>query len=274
MTLKKLQRAAVRMFYDEALVHRVYENPSAALMDLSLSQEELAWLVRPDRRRWLSDPARRERSLQVILGEFPVAAGLYVDGLPLSTLQDFFSSPEFHTCINEGLSMVPCFGDWLMTKQPNLASVVVLEQAIARARRRRAVHLTQSLGHWSMCPHVEVAFAVQSALSQYQSHLAKLGSSPSARLDALLTGQALKPFVTADSDESLASFIVEFDPASNDARMSEANPELGQLLEHLRTPRTEKNVYAFLKKFHIDRDQCASILADLASDSLIFQNNS
>ena len=45
-----LQRVAVRMLYDPALVAEVYRDASRPLSGLDLSPSELAWLTRPDAR--------------------------------------------------------------------------------------------------------------------------------------------------------------------------------------------------------------------------------
>ena len=190
MTAKNIQRAAVRMLYDPSLVERVYSQPDKAWPDLNLSVEERAWLVRPDRRRWRSDPARRQRSLQVIIEEFPVSVGLCLRDTSLVDLQAYFGSSIFHPCVNEDGSMVTC---------PAIGCVFnirPLSSSLSSSRGLRAQHKCLRQLHdfdscWTMCRHVDVVEVFRYLVNTRTT--CGLGMTPTERIEALLAGCALSP---------------------------------------------------------------------------------
>ena len=88
---QKLQRLAVRMLYDPALVARVYDGGPVD----GMTDAERAMLTAGPRAAWGADRLRSTRTLQALLEEYPASAA--VTGL--APLHGFFASSAFHTCI-------------------------------------------------------------------------------------------------------------------------------------------------------------------------------
>ena len=85
MSAIHLQRVSVRMLYDPAFVHAVYEHTEVALADIELSAEERECLLATDRRVWSADAMRRRRSLKALLDEFKVSSAIAVARFATST---------------------------------------------------------------------------------------------------------------------------------------------------------------------------------------------
>ena len=118
MSDRALHHVVVRMLYDGVFADLVFESPRRALEGVDLSEEEIAWILRTDRRAFRTDPHRRARSLTGLLEEYPTASALLVRlarrDPPVAPLDDFFSSEEFHRGMQAGRSLAISFGEFLL----------------------------------------------------------------------------------------------------------------------------------------------------------------
>ena len=140
-----LQRVMVRMLYDAAFTDEVLRDPATALRDVELSDDERAFLARPDPRAWKIDPERPRRSLTVLLQEYPASFALVHRSDGLGPLQAFFGTPRFHAVVQDRGSMAAAFGDHLVQLAEEgaaggepVTALARLEQATAKLRRRNA----------------------------------------------------------------------------------------------------------------------------------------
>lgn len=128
-----LQRVAVRMLYDPTFQKSVYADTASALAGLDLTAEERAWIAKPDPRAWRTDSNRRTRSLVAMIEEYPASVAASEDGV--GSLDAFFSSKAFHTCVQEGGSLADAFGWWLEKRGGVAGEIAKLERAGAWLRR-------------------------------------------------------------------------------------------------------------------------------------------
>jgi hypothetical protein len=110
MSHQALQRVLVRLLYDPVFAEAVALAPDSALADVPLSQAERGWLAAADPRPFRLDPLRRTRTLRALLDEYPAALALALAAPTRLDVDAFFSSPEFHTAIQDRHALAPRFG--------------------------------------------------------------------------------------------------------------------------------------------------------------------
>ena len=70
-----------------------------------------------DRRAYAVDPLRRARTLTALIEEFPVSVQHLVQQTGQPALLDaFFSSPHFHTCIQQRGSLAASFSAYVLSE--------------------------------------------------------------------------------------------------------------------------------------------------------------
>ena len=117
MSYHQLQRVVVRMLYDPDFVAQIFADPATALRDEDLTDQERRWLVEVDRRAYAVDPLRRARTLTALIEEFPVSVQHLVQQTGQPALLDaFFSSPHFHTCIQQRGSLAASFSAYVLSE--------------------------------------------------------------------------------------------------------------------------------------------------------------
>ncbi len=160
---QSLQRLVVRMLYDPELVARVYDGEPVE----GLKDADRALITASPRQAWGTDPLRASRTLQALLEEYPVSAAI----TGLAPLHGFFSSVDFHRCIQQRQRLSEAFGRWL---EPRAGRIARLEQAIARSRRDP----DPAGGCLSLAPGLVPVSLPVDTLSLYQSLRARLGPQP------------------------------------------------------------------------------------------------
>lgn len=113
-----------RMLFDAAFVEAVHAGPVDGL-----TEAERGLLLTVDRRAWGTDRYRRSRSVQALLEEYPVTAGI----LGVGAVDAFFSSAAFAAVLRDRGSLALAFGD--VAARGAAGGVALIEQAVARARR-------------------------------------------------------------------------------------------------------------------------------------------
>jgi hypothetical protein len=122
------QRALVRMLFDPAFAAEVQRDPERALPSLDPSlRGELATI---DARALKLDRLRWSRTLAILREEFPSSCA----PLDEKALERFFSSREFHDCVEQGSALPLAFAAFL-ERMTGGSRTLALETAIARARR-------------------------------------------------------------------------------------------------------------------------------------------
>jgi len=140
VSAEQLQKLAVRMHHDPALVTQVYEQPEDTALREGISVQLLALLSAPDRRAWGADTQRRDRVVEALRVEYPVSCALVeLAGLGRAVLLDFFSTTHFHACVGRWGVQALAFADFLddlsAKAGPALSECLALERALAQVRR-------------------------------------------------------------------------------------------------------------------------------------------
>ena len=97
----QLQRVAVRMRFDPALVASVYERGEDLLPGRRLDPRALELLTGPARALWSSDRYLRSRKVTSWIRHFPTACAWSLALSPQRTLEGFFSDADFHEAVME-----------------------------------------------------------------------------------------------------------------------------------------------------------------------------
>jgi hypothetical protein len=148
------QRAIVRMLFDDQFAAAARRDP--ALLS-SLPESLRSQLLAVDPRAFHLDGHRHKRALEVLREEFPHSTR------ELPELARFFSSQEFHRCVDENGSMIFAFAQFLDGKCD--AGVLTLETAVARARRSARVPVMPRPGEVACAPGVLAVEAPLAALA-------------------------------------------------------------------------------------------------------------
>src|ERR1051325_179917 len=143
MSYHTLQNVLVRMLFDEELVETVYRDSAQAFKELDLTDAERGQLLSVDHRAWRTDLLRRRRTLRTLVEEYKISTTIVLsETRSLASLERFFSSPFFHTAIQERGSMGLAFSEFLLDghqrgewRAPQIPDVVRLEASIAGCRR-------------------------------------------------------------------------------------------------------------------------------------------
>jgi hypothetical protein len=153
------QRAIVRMLFDERFAAEARRDPARVLA--ALPEPLRRQLVEVDPRAFRLDRHRHKRALEVLCEEFPHSTR----ELGASNLGRFFSSPEFHRCVEEGGAMALAFAQFLMPLARD-RGLFAIEIAIARARRSAQVPLRLAPGEIAAAPGVIGLLAPAGALAR------------------------------------------------------------------------------------------------------------
>jgi hypothetical protein len=141
MSHRTLERLFVRLLFDPALVERMHADPESVFGALDLEPREREQLLAVDRRAWRHDPLRRLRTLRTLVDEFKASTTIALaQTRSLASLDAFFSSGEFHACVQGRGSMALAFAEFLArlagdSGLPQLDDVLRLEATMARCRR-------------------------------------------------------------------------------------------------------------------------------------------
>jgi hypothetical protein len=159
------QRAVVRMLFDPAFADAARADPERVLAALDPALR--AQLAAVDPRAFRLDPLRRRRALRTLSDEFKATTTLVLaETRSLAFLEQFFASSSFHACVEERGSMPLAFAAWLAgavsegrLTTPVLPEVLVLETALARARRAAADAAPAAESGSELSANVRVALA-------------------------------------------------------------------------------------------------------------------
>lgn len=212
-----LQRLAVRMLYDSALVAQIYGGQPVE----GLSAADRALLTAGPRTAWGTDPLRCTRTLQALLEEYSVSAA--VTGLPV--LHGFFSAPEFHGCIQQRGRLSEAFGHWL---EPRAGRIAVLERSIAQSRRDDPA----PSGVIIRAPGLVPVSLPADTLQIWQQIRAQLGAQPLRRL----VSKAFQPVALPPPSNDTAHWLIERGP-DGDVRLGGGSAALNGLLSAAPAPR-------------------------------------
>ncbi len=267
MTAKALQRVVVRMLYDPGLVAAVYADATAALAGVDVTEEERAWLVAPDRRRWGADPLRRARGLQALLEEYPVSGAVLARRAGVAALDAYFSSPIFHDCIQDRGSLALAFGRWLAGRgDPLLAGMADIESAVAAVRRAEGRRVEWSPDARSMrSPRVAVRSLPGGALAAFGAIQAGLARNPAGRLAAVvdLAHPIGEHPLSADRPEGL---IVE---GGAEVALGEGPISLVRVLMAAERPLSTAQLTAAFLAEGAEPDEVPELIDDLERDHLL-----
>jgi hypothetical protein len=273
MSYHQLQRVVVRMLYDPDFVAQIFADPATALRDEDLTDQERRWLVEVDRRAYAVDPLRRARTLTALIEEFPVSVQHLVQQTGQPALLDaFFSSPHFHTCIQQRGSLAASFSAYVLSEalqrlSPGLAlsPLVHIETALAHLRRQQS-----SLAGASPALHDSLMLAPTVALrrvpvgtfAHYQAALDVLSNDADGLVAAAFKSFTL-PVPQAIQEHEWLLIVWQQDSAT-----IEVLPEaLGCLLATAPAPRS--TLRATVCALGADADEANEIIDDLVADGVL-----
>jgi hypothetical protein len=273
MSYQQLQRVVVRMLYDPALVAQIFADPATALRDEDLTDPERRWLVETDRRAYAVDPLRRARTLAALIEEFPVSVQQLIQqtGQP-ELLEAFFSSPHFHTCIQQRGSLAVAFSEYMLSAALQyhsaglaLSHLVQLELAVARLRRQYGnleATSTAAQNSLKLVPTVALLPLPVGTLAHYQAAHDVLSSDTDGLIAAACKPSTLPAPQETQDDEWL--LIVWH----QDSAAIEILPEaLGHLL--VTTPAPRSALIATAGAFGAEADEANEIINDLIADGIL-----
>lgn len=271
MSARALQRVVVRMLYDPALVEAVYRDPASALADVPLTEAERGWLRAPDRRRWAVDPLRRTRGLQALLEEYPAAGAVAARRFGLPGLDGFFSSGDFHRCVQGRGSLADAFGRWLAERsQGPVAALATIERGIARVRRAPPPVEEASDGpRWSTAPWAFGAAVPGGSFAGWQRLRGHLDGYAGGALAALLDGDFDLPATPLDAAAPEGVIVERTGPAPADVVVGQGPPALGALLTRLERPHDWPETAAALQALGAGADEAAEVARSLLDDGLV-----
>jgi hypothetical protein len=273
MSYHQLQRVVVRMLYDPAFVAQIFDDPATALRDEDLTDQEQHWLVESDRRAYAVDPLRRARTLTALIEEFPVSAQHLVQQTGQSVLLDtFFSSPHFHTCIQQRGSLAAAFSEYVLATAlqhppPGLAlsPLVQIETTMARLRRQQAnpeAASTAAQHSLTLAPPVALLHVPGGTLAHYQAALDSLRSDANGLIAAACKSCTLPLPQQMQEDEWL--LIVWH---QNSAAIEILPEALGHLLAA--TPAPRSTLLATACTLGAEADEANEIIDDLIADGVL-----
>jgi len=237
------------MHFDPALVEQVY---GGGPVD-GLCVRGRALLQRTDRRAWATDPYRRSRLLHALLEAFPVS-GLVAG---VGKLDGFFSTPAFHSCVQERGLVALSFGTWLV---PLAGPFAQLERAVVQVRHALPVEGTGL----SCAPKVAALTLPGGTVESWQRLREELGPDPVAGLAEQRAGRALPSF---EGEEHL---LVERGP-NGEAAIGWASASLVGLLQALDTPQDREAAHAAARAHGADPGEEDEILSDLVDQGLLIR---
>lgn len=131
------------MLFDPAFVDAVYSDAAVAFAGLDLTPDEVANVLATDRRAWGHDALRRLRTLRTLVDEFKASSTMVMAATrSIGSLDAFFSSEEFHDCVQDRGSLASAFAEFLVrisrepaTRNPLITEVLRLETMLAKCRR-------------------------------------------------------------------------------------------------------------------------------------------
>ena len=244
---QRLQRFAVRMLYDPALVDRVYGGQAVD----GLSAADRALLTAGSRVAWGTDRLRRSRTLQALLEEYPVSAAF----TGLSVLHGFFSAPEFHDCIQQRGRLSEAFGHWL---EPLAGRIAVLERSIAQSRRDDPV----PSGVIRRAPGLVPVSLSEDTLQIWQQIRAHLGPQPLSRL----VSKTFRPVALPPPTGEVAHWLIERGPGG-DVQLGGGSAALNGLLSAAPAPRAA--LLRVAVALGASTEEAGEIIDDLLQEGLL-----
>lgn len=281
MSATALQRVVVRMMYDLAFRQRVYANPERALCEVPLTPQERQWLVTPAPSAYGADAYRSSRALTGLLEEFPVAGALAVR-LPRGThrLQQFFTTPAFHQCVQERGSMAAAFGSYLGSAMfrsrktsPEMTHIATLETGIAQVRRASPALLSTAsitaettLG---LAPWVALLTVHPDTLERYSALLASLQQCGGSLIEAVLDTQHRLPHGPAFRGKATEFVLASYLPGSDSPSLERLNDDLGKLLAIAKTPRLPTDLSILVEEMGCEPQEAQEFIAGLVDDRIL-----
>ena len=278
-----LQRVMVRMLFDHDFAERVLASADTELADEQLTAQEIAWLLRPDRRAWQADQGRPNRALSVLLQEYPASFALMTatEG-SLDPISGFFSSQHFRSAVEPSGSMALNFGAYLCeqidagrVRDRRVLALARLEQAIARLHRT-----SSSLAPASGYEAQTFRFSPDKSLHRAPSGTADLHEEIHRALAGAgrdLSHAVLEPppmpglVLDLEREEPLMLELARDDGPRVKFLVgtAEITEELFELLDYARVPRAFDELRIEVTRLGAEEDDSAEIIAGLIEDGTL-----
>lgn len=279
-----LQRVLVRMLFDADFAARVLDDPAAVLPPGLLTAQEIEWLHRPDARAWRADPERPERSLTVLVQEYPASLALAAaSGLTLDGARRFFSSEGFHRAVQERGSMALAFGDHLLSlvrdnvvRDRRVEPIGRLERAIARLRRTaggRAPDAQPGAEHFRLSTDKALHQADGGTGDLHDALHQSLPRGGMDRIQAVFTPSVGLPRASTDPDriEPLLLELIRDDGPRVKflVGIAEITPVLFDLLAFAQAPRSRPALVTRTIQLGADPEEAPEIVEGLISEATL-----
>lgn len=282
MSAIALQRMVVRMMYDPAFRKQVYANPERALRGVPLTPQERQWLVTPAPGAYGADAYRSDRALTGLLEEFPVASALAVR-LPrgIQRLRQFFSTSNFHQCVQARGSMAAAFGTYLGSEAfrsrrtpPEISHIARVEMGIAQVRRSSpplssATESVTAETWLGLAPWIAVLTVHPDTLDRYSTLLAFLRQHGGSLVEAVLDTQRRLPPGSTFRGKATAFVLVSHIPGSDGPSLESLSDDLGNLLAAAKTPRLVGELCALAEDMGCEPEEAQEVIAGLVDDRIL-----
>lgn len=240
----QLQRVAVRMRFDPALVASIYERGEDVWPGSRLDARAVKLLTGPDRALWSSDRYLRSRKVTSWIPHFPTACAWSLALSPQWTLEGFFSAIDFHAAVMERRGLTLAFGRWLATSadEPVVRALALIETAVHVGRVGLAApqpaHGDQAdagpgarrITRWVLHPGVQVCEAPSGSSTLMGWTRQQLEACPEGLLTAVVEGRWRRTSApTLDADGAQEQLLLTLD-ADGAAGLGKINDAMFQLL--------------------------------------------
>jgi hypothetical protein len=266
------QRVIVRMLFDPAFATAVYEDADRALKDENLSPEEKSWLTRPDPRAYRVDPFRQSRSLHALLEEFPCSGALISNEAGISALNDYFSSPLFHQCIQQRGSLADAFGNYLQTQpfhDPRIKPMARLEQSIVQLRRQSLSPLSPlAPNHLMLAPNKTVVALPKSTVELRSVVWTRLMEEDPNPVTAMINGT---PHLEAlpSLDETEQEFLLLEISADENIHIEALSDALFELLHTTAQAVTMESLLHKIGEIGMSATEAQQVIEEVIEDGLL-----
>ncbi len=274
-----LNRVIVRMLFDPTLVEQVYTNPESVLEPLGIPQELQQSLLDTDQRAWGIDQDRRKRSLHSLMGEFPCSSTIVLAHTKkYARLEAFFSSSEFHQCVQHRKSMTSAFVAYLRgieatgeISEPQFSDILTIEAQMAACRRDLSApppHLTPA----QLCKAPGVAVQqvnaeTINAINAVERYLHDLSMLPAIALCDDKPGFPALPTTT-----DAAQIFLLLRPRDGTIQLSPVSVVIHDAIQEAEVPLAPKDFIRKMEKRGLSKAHCQQLITTLKQEELLHQS--
>jgi hypothetical protein len=274
-----LNRVIVRMLFDPTLVEQIYAAPKSVLDPLGIPQDLQQNLLETDKRAWGVDHERRKRSLHSLMGEFPCSTTIALAHTrKYARLEAFFSSDEFHQCVQRRESMTSAFVAYLRgldaageIPEPQFSDILTIETQMAACRRDLSAPPQRLLPH-QLCraPGVavqQVNAETINAINEVERYLHDLSMLP-----AIALCDDKPPFPTLPPRADANQVFLLLRPRDGAIQLSPVSVVIHDAMQEAAAPLDAQKFIRKMGKRGLSKAHCQQLITTLVQEELLLQS--